>query len=255
MNVDLNIDAREALSGLSEKVKQADPHRVATRVAVPVARHWREHLAKMPHNKQGYPSTGFWEDAARRVKGVAFGDAVELTSDKLGLRQRLHGGTIAAINYANITIPICAEAYGTTVADWGFENLTLVILADGRKFYALWLGNEETARRYKSTVGDAVKRWQARQERMASAGRKTGVPTAEPKNKAVAKFKAGGVIQRPKVIIFTGSGGHSASRAERHGDLKFLFALVHEVDQAANPDVVPSDLQDVAVRAAEEAVA
>lgn len=254
MSVDLHLTIagdEAAKATIRARAAKCDPHRVATRVAVPTARHWRNHLAHLPHNKKGYPSTGFWEDAARRVVGVANGGRVELTSDKLGLRQRLHGGTISAINHKYLTIPICAEAYGTRVADWGFENLTLVITPRAR-FFALWLGNADVQSKFDATVGEKMDKYRARTARMAKSGRTTGVPMSEPITRAVNRFRVSTAFRKPDVIILKG-GGNAASRAERHANLKFLFLLVESVEQAGNPDVIPSDLGQVALEAVLEA--
>ena len=256
MSVDLHLNITgddEARKRIADKMAQCDPHRVATRVAVPVSRHWRNHLARLPHNKGGFPSTGFWEDAARRVVGVAQGGSVLLSSDKLGLRQRLHGGTIRARNHKSIPIPICAEAYGTRVKDWGFENLTLVILADGRRFFALWLGNDDVNRKFRHLIGSTLKKIEARKARMAKEGRSTSVPTHEAMSKSINKFRASTAFKKPDVIILKGSGGHSTARAERHGNLKFLFVLKESVEQDGNPNVIPPDLGDIALEATLEA--
>ena len=137
-----------ATPAIQAKLAQADPHRVATILASQVSSHWRAHLNSLPRNKNSYPSTGFWQAAARSVYGVALGSDAKIAADKLGLRQRLYGGTITARNVKNLTIPICAEAYGTSVADWGFENLVLVITSNGNKFLALWLGYDVAQEQY-----------------------------------------------------------------------------------------------------------
>ena len=238
-----------ATPALKAKLEKADPHRVATRMAVPLARHWRDHLAKLPRNKHGYPSTGFWEDAARRVTGVADGATVRLWSDKIGLHQRYYGGTITAKNVKNLTIPICAEASGTKVSDWGFENLVLVILGDGRKFLALWLGNEDVADRYQKRVGKVITSF----NRKKAAG-KIQRHASERLTNAANRFREGLAQKKPKVIILKGGGHSGISRAEKHSKLKFLFRLIHSVDQAGNPDVIPSDLMAVAKDAALKAL-
>lgn len=230
-----------ASPALQAKLAKCDPHRIATRVAVRAATHWRNHLAAMPKNRNGYPSTGFWEDAARRVVGIADGDTARISSDKLGLRQRYYGGTITAKNAANLTIPICAEAYGTTVNDWGFDNLVLVILADGRKFLALWLGSENAQASYRKNFSRLTSRAAGTTQR---AGKLKPALTYDRMTKT-----------KPKVIVFKGKGGaHSGARAEREMNLKFLFVLKKSVEQAGNSNVIPSDMGEVAVNAALEVV-
>lgn len=234
---------------LAKLIRNADPHRLATKTAPGLARHWRDSLKMLPRNKHGYPSAGFWEDAARRVVAIADGPMVRLSCDKLGVRKRLYGGPVKAVNHENVTVPICAEAYGTTLADWGVDNLTLVILADGRKFFALWLGNEENQALYESTVGTASRGFQKRK-----AAGKIQAHAAERKNLAVRKYgsQAG---SHPKVIIFKQASGHTINRAERHANLKFLFRLMPETgDQAPMPEVIPADMQAVIKREVMDAV-
>ena len=246
VSVAITIPRDAATPAIMEKVKACDPHRLATRMAVPLAKHWRNHLAKKPQNRNGYPSTGFWEDAARRVVGLAEGPAVRLYSDKLGLRQRYYGGPIDARRSANLTIPICAEAYGTTAKDWG-NHLTLVILADGRKFLALWLGSEANRQVYHNTVGKAIESFNK-----GKAAGKIQVRANERKSRAVGKFRDAAAGEHPKVIVFK-SGG-TPNKASKHMDLKFLFKLQPHVDQQADPTVVPPDLGDVAMQAMMEAI-
>ena len=239
MSVDLTLTItgdETARNAIRSRVERCEVHRVATRVAVPCAKHWRNSLAAMPKNRMGYPSTGFYEDAARRVVGLAQGGNVLLTSDKLGLRQRLHGGTITARNGKYLTIPICAEAYGTKVSDWGIENLVFVInRSTGNRFFALWLGSE-----------NATSILSKRRSAPGYANR------AEVTTRRANKFRAANAGQKkPDVMFVGGSGG--TSKAAVHNNLKFLFLLKHSVDQAANPNVIPADMGEVAFEAVIEA--
>jgi hypothetical protein len=219
VSVEVKIEIRfdRATPRLKRALAACQPKRMATVLAPVLAEHWRDHLAGLPRNKNGYPSTGFWEEAARSVTGLALDDGVMLRCGKVGVRQRLHGGPIVASGASNLTIPICAEAYGTTVADWGRDRLTLVILADGRKFLAIVGGLEGgTSRRASGNARRAHKYAQS-----------------------------GGDV--PKVIIFKGGGSGTGSRAERHMDIKFLFKLQPStLPQEPNPDVVPPDMGKLA---------
>ena len=240
MNIPVTIQINDEVSqAVRIKIAKADPHKVATRAAVPLARHWRDSLAKLPKNRNGYPSTGFWEDAARRVVGIAVGGDVLLKNDKIGLKKRLYGGSTKAVNHANVTVPICAEAYGTTVKDWGMENLVLVILGDGRKFLALWLGGERGAAYSSSFKGKAP--WRV-------AGKRPRAFQSKVTGKALTK---------PNIIIFKqgGAAAKDASHAQQHNNLKFLFRLMPETGEAAPmPQVIPADMADVATKAVKEAI-
>jgi hypothetical protein len=231
MNIPFKVIINDnATTAVRIKIGKCDPHRVATRVVVPLARFWRNHLAAMPKNKNGWPSTGFWEEAARRVVGIAQGPSAILSSDKIGLRKRYYGGPTVAVNAENVTIPICAEAYGTTVKDWGRDNLVLVILADGRKFFALWLGGSGGSNLRQSFKG-RIKRAEVTQRRVNQF---RGLQATDQ-----SMFGQ----KKPDVIIFKHGGGSSHARAERHLPLKFLFRLTHETGPAEpNPNVAPAGM-------------
>jgi hypothetical protein len=240
MSVDLKLTiVDDASSALKAKIDKCSSHKVALKTLVPCVKHWRNHLSSMPHNRNGWPSTGFWESAALPISRLSRveGGTVILESDKLGLRQRLHGGTISARNHKYITIPICAEAYGTKVSDWGIENLVLVILADKRKFFALWLGSDSASR----ALG-------ARRSNPNYAHR------AEVSTRRANKFRtANDVSKKPDVIIFRSGGSNTGARAERNMNIKFLFVLKESVEQQGNPNVIPADLGQVAFDAVIEA--
>jgi len=249
MSVEVIIKINDGASPTLKKlVAAADPHTLSTRIAPPLARYWRNHLVALPRNKRVFPSTGFWEDAARRVRGLAIGSACVLQCDKLGLRQRLKGGTIKAINVKNLAIPLTAESYGTQPADWG-DTLTLVILADGRKFLCLYTAGA-TEKAFKSTIG----KFQTQFSKRKSEGR-IQTRAAERSTTAVRSFASSiGGEDHPRVIMFRGGGGRTKARAERHGDLKFLFKLQPSVEQGPNPDVIPSDISEVAKQEAVKAL-
>lgn len=188
-----------ASEAIRVKVAQCQPARIARALAELLAEHWRMHLGQLPRNQHGYPSTGFWRAAEKATRGRAVGDGVLLTCDKLGVRQRLYGGTINGNKY--LTIPLCAEAYGKLASEFG--KLVLVVIADGRKFLAQWLGDGK----------------------------------------------------QPNIIIMRGKGSGKAgatARVAKHMDLKFLYVLKESVFQPANPNVIPADLQEFALKQVED---
>jgi hypothetical protein len=247
VSVTISVLQDLATPALRKQLAAADPHRVATRCAPPLAEHWRSHLAGLGQNKRGYPSTGFYEDAARRVVGLAVGGSVVLSCDKLGLRQRLHGGAIKAVHKRFLTIPVCAEAYGTTAADWG-DTLVGVTLADGRSFLAAWLGDGDSRDSYHRTV----ERTQADYGRRKARG-DIQARAAERATRSVLRFSeaASGQSHPRWIRLKASTGAKPGSRLE----VKFLFRLVEETaPQAPNPDVVPDDLGELARATALEAL-
>ncbi len=236
--VTFQIPFDTATVALTDLQARLHPHTIATRIAPKLARKWKTHLSGLGHNRQGFPSTRFWESAARSVTRVAVGGNAVVTADRLGIRQRYFGGEIKARNVKNITIPVCAEAYGTQAKDWG-DNLVLVILADGRKFLALWLGSEAAQSAYRKNLGKLTHR-------------------AEATAAKAARFRATvpGDAKKPDVIVFRAKGSGAAAvvaRAERHMNLKFLFVLKPSVEQAGNPNVIPPDMAEFAQQCVMEA--
>lgn len=231
----IQVSKDTASPAIAEKIRKLDPHRIATAIVPPLREYWRDHMAALPRNSKGYPSTGFWEDGSRRITGLAVGPDALLRCDKVGVRQRYYGGPIHAVNVTNLTIPIAPESYGTTAKDWG-DTLTLVILSDGRKFLALWMGNKQERDSY----------------RAAGLGKKAR--RSEVSTRRVQKYAAQ-PQEHPRVIVFRSSGrsgSEEQQKAEKHGNIKFLFRLKPEVEQAGNPGVIP---EDMAVRAREEVLA
>lgn len=113
------IDFKDrATPELNRQLAALAPERVA-KIAGPRCRELvRDHIKRLPRNKRGWPSTGFWEDAARGTTWEVQGDRLTIRVNKLGFRQRYHGGVIRAVEKQFLTIPISAQAYGKTVADF-----------------------------------------------------------------------------------------------------------------------------------------
>lgn len=79
----------------------------------------RDHLKRMPRNKRGWPSTGFWEQAARATRWEPRGaGTIAIVVDKIGARQRYLGGPIRPQIASALTIPISPLSYGKTAKDF-----------------------------------------------------------------------------------------------------------------------------------------
>lgn len=111
----LNLGMSDAMR---EARRQLTPSQLRATVGPLLRMQTRDHLKNLPGNKKGWPSTGFWEDAARATRWEAEGDAVRIVVDKIGVRQRYLGGPITPQVKGALTIPISPIAYGKTVADF-----------------------------------------------------------------------------------------------------------------------------------------
>lgn len=215
-----------ATPALEAAMKRFSPEQLAKLCAPKLQDMWSHHLTSLPKNKGGYPSTRFWQDAAHKVRGIPDGPNVRLTCDKIGVRQRWLGGQIpkGGKGPKMLTIPICAEAYGTSASDWG-DQLVLVCIG-AKRFLCLYLGSTEVEQRFKKRMGKLTSR-------------------AETTVNRVRKFA--NFAQRKPDVIFLHKGGGAMfdakfiSLAQLHFSLKFMFVLKDTVMQGPNPNVVPMD--------------
>ena len=124
-DISIKITKDTATPALAELAASLTPARLAARVGPAVQNLVEEWLASLGPNKQGYPSTGFYEKFARNVRwtpqenGVIVGILpVVIHGRTVSLRQRLKGGPIAPVIAKALSIPMCAEAYGHVPSDF-----------------------------------------------------------------------------------------------------------------------------------------
>jgi hypothetical protein len=89
-------------------------------------------------NRNGWPKTHFYAQAARGVQGRVEGEDIFIDATApVGLRQRRYGGTITPKRVKYLTMPAAPEAYGKRARE--FSNLKFAIVEDaqGRKRKAL----------------------------------------------------------------------------------------------------------------------
>lgn len=94
----------------------------------------RDHFVKLDSsrpNALGGRRTHFWGKAARSVTSSPTKDGAEVTVSHTGVRQRLYGGTIRAVNAKYLTVPARAEAHGRRARS--FKNLKFVPFASGSR--------------------------------------------------------------------------------------------------------------------------
>lgn len=107
-----------ATPAIEAKMAKCSPRRLGAIIGQTLAQFWRNRLKTFGPNKRGWPSTGFWERAARSVTHQPTNDGVLLVANHQGLRQRWHGGRIAPVRAKALTIPISPVSYGKTAADF-----------------------------------------------------------------------------------------------------------------------------------------
>jgi hypothetical protein len=115
--VQINI-ADYATKSIEAKLVKCSPRRIAAETGRPLAEFWRNRLRSHGPNKRSWPSTRFYERAARSVKHIPSENSVTLRADHQGLRQRWKGGVISAKKAKALAIPISPVSYGKTPAEF-----------------------------------------------------------------------------------------------------------------------------------------
>jgi hypothetical protein len=106
----------------------------------------QDHLRSLPNNAQGWPSSGFWEGAARGTGWEPASEGIIVTVDNRehpgAMRFRFNGGVDGdiTINMKDklLTIPARAEFYGFRAT--GFTNLKFVMFKSGAKALVIGTG-------------------------------------------------------------------------------------------------------------------
>lgn len=118
MTVDFIITRDTATPALAEAAASLTPQRMAAAVGPACARVVNRHLRSLGTNKRGWPSTHFWADAARATNWSHDPEGVLIKINKVGVRQRYHGGHIGPVNKEALAIPISPVSYGHTPRDF-----------------------------------------------------------------------------------------------------------------------------------------
>ena len=155
MSIALNISIQDnATPAIAEKMAKCKPERLRAVIARPLVEFWRDRLYSLGKNKRGWPSTGFYERAARSVtqRPVDSGKVIGLviSADQIGLRQRWKGGRIKPVYRQALAIPISPVSYGKQPKD--FPNLFLLKTPKGT--YLVQQGEEfKTDKRGRTRLG------------------------------------------------------------------------------------------------------
>ena len=140
-------------------INRLNPTRINTFVGDRCVRLTQNHLLKMPHNKMGATPANFYADAARNTNRRVSPEGVIIAINKIGIRQRLKGGRITAVNSKFLTIPIDPRAYCKTAADFG-DALQLVVIK-GKGAYLALKGEAVSNGLGKAKIGGKTKRGSA----------------------------------------------------------------------------------------------
>ena len=137
MSLAYSVSIKDAASQATlDLISRLNPARVNTFVGDRCFPLTQNHLLKMPHNKMGATPVNFYADAARNTNRRVSPEGVIIAINKIGIRQRVKGGRITAVNSKFLTIPIDPRAYGKTAAGFG-DALQLVVIKGRGAYLAL----------------------------------------------------------------------------------------------------------------------
>lgn len=169
---------------------------VGTAVTLEVQRH----LNALPPNKRGWPSSGFYKDAARGTTWDETPDGVVIHVDVEGkpgaMRQRFHGGTIRMKDKL-LAIPARAEFYGHSPTD--FTNLRFAVFRSGAK--ALLVGGGGAGRvdfatgRERNVSGAGARAAGVVAYWLKESVEQEGDPSVLPSQERIAAVAVGAVMQ------------------------------------------------------------
>jgi hypothetical protein len=126
---------RDALAALKGVLTEREINEF---VAEAVMDLFRIHLLANGTNKNHWPSTAFWERAAKSVSWSEELGGVSINIAQVGVRQRYEGGAIYPTgDHVHLSIPARAEAYGHVPGD--FTNLRLAFHRVGGRAQAFAL--------------------------------------------------------------------------------------------------------------------
>ncbi len=155
-----SINVRDnATPSVEAAMRTMSPRAVAERISEPLRILWRDRLKSLGKNKRGWPSTGFWEDAARKTTSIVQDNGLLLICDKQGVRQRWRGGAIKPVKAGALAIPISPVSYGHRPSE--FPGLFLMRTKNGAylvQAQALFPGNRKSQIANQKSLGGNAKR-------------------------------------------------------------------------------------------------
>ncbi len=118
------IDIRDDVTPILKGLGLALTRELKPAIGAAVVELFQSNFRTLGTNRQGFPTTNFWARAVRATNYDVLADGVNINVNQQGVRQRLEGGTITAVNSTWLTIPAREEAYGKRAAE--FNNLHFV---------------------------------------------------------------------------------------------------------------------------------
>jgi hypothetical protein len=123
----IKVSRDTATPALNELLQKATVKELRAAVGPVVLATVQDHLAANGRNKRGWPSSSFWGSAAKSTSWnaqAAQDSTIIITINKIGVRQRYHGGNIAPVKAKALAIPISPASYGKKPSD--FPGMILI---------------------------------------------------------------------------------------------------------------------------------
>lgn len=149
------VDIRDEVTPILQALAPALRRQIAPAIGAAVVTLFQDNFDKLPDNRNNWPSTGFWAQAARSTNFSVLVDAVNINVDQQGVRQRLQGGVINAKPGKWLTIPARAEAYGKRAGE--FSNLHAVFFKTAHGFFAALAENNSQDVSFGKTKKDGTR--------------------------------------------------------------------------------------------------
>ena len=156
LSVDIQFadDNRDALDALKGVLSEREINEFVAQAEIDL---FRINLLANGTNKRGWPSTAFWERAAKSLSWSEELGGVSINIAQVGVRQRYQGGGINPTSgHVHLSIPARAEAYGHVPGD--FTNLRLAFHHVGGRAqaFALVEADGAQAKPIRHRVGDEM---------------------------------------------------------------------------------------------------
>lgn len=131
----ITFDITDEVSPALKRLPPVLHSEVAPAIGAAVVQLFQSHFAALPPNSKGWPTTNFWQRAAKATNYNVLGADVEVSVNQQGIRQRVFGGEIHPTPGHNwLTIPARAEAYGQRARE--FSNLEPAFFKTSHGFFA-----------------------------------------------------------------------------------------------------------------------